>query len=145
MSLKSTRLFVKRLGVPLLELTARNYYVNWFTFQIAITAITSLGQPDFVAPDAQTSNANTHDRIIALHPELVKEAREDLVESLYASMAADFKWPNKEEKEEVKGALDRLVKHLEMLAHEKQRRLAWEGKKERKKMMELVGGEDAGT
>lgn len=124
---------MRRLKVPVFRISESTQYVDWDVFRVMLKSVLRLGQPDFLAPGSTKASQVPAGATIAADPEDVKESRDEILDSMYFSLEAGFKHPNGAEGKQVTDAMNRIIRSMERVAREQNRRNLYQGERARRK------------
>jgi hypothetical protein len=103
---RSFRQLCKNLGVPLIR-AGRSACVDFWSFVVALKAVTRIGQPDFIVPGARVGNEwkKCRHRIDAKE---IEENRAEIVSQIVAGRAMSGVTTSKSQVKQLDNAVDRL-------------------------------------
>lgn len=104
---RSFRQLCRNLGVPLI-FAGRSACVDFWSFVVAMKAVTRNGQPDFVVPGARVGNEWKRCRH-TIDPKEVDTNREEIVSQIVAGRAMSGMTTSRSQVKQLDDAVDRLT------------------------------------
>ena len=130
----------KRLKVPGVIFGRSTVYVDKHTFDLALKAITRIGEPDFLTPANTEANKVPRGYSVYLDLERVKESKEELVDHMYWALHADQHGKTKKEETAIESAAKRFQEQYDMIVREEERRAQKKGARLKRLSAEEVLG-----